>query len=90
VVSYPPPGGRNSNSVLNRAFAAGAALVVGTVALTGIFVAKIANSYRASHSGGSGTSQGTNEGDSGGGTSGGGQVSVPQQNQAPVGGSYGS
>lgn len=91
-MSYPPPTGRSGNKVLNRAYAAGAALAVGTVAITGIFVAKIANSYAATHSGGSGgsaTNQGTDNGSTDG-TSGGGQVSVPQQSQSPVGGSNGS
>ena len=90
MVSYPPPGGRGGNTVLNRAFAFAAALTVGTVAITGIFVAKIAKSYAATHSGGSGTNQGTGQGSTDGGTGNGAQLSVPQQNQAPVGGSNGS
>lgn len=90
MLSYPPPGGRSASRLLNRAFAAGAALAVGTVAITGIFVAKIANSYAATHSGGSTTNQGTDQGRTDDGTSNGGQLSVPQQNQAPVGGSNGS
>lgn len=91
MAGYPPPRRRGATSVLNRAFAAGAGLVLGTVALTGVFIAKIANSYAATHSGGTATN-GRTEDDSGvgGGGDGGGQVSVPQQNQAPVGGSNGS
>jgi len=92
MAGYPPPRGRGATSVLNRAFAAGAGLVVGTVALTRVFIAKIANSYAATHSGGTATN-GRTQDDSGGvgnGGAGGGQVSVPQQNQPPVGGSNGS
>ena len=81
-----PPAPRSSNKVLNRAFALGAALVTGVVAVTGVFVAKIADSYAAGHTSTSVTNQ---DSDSGDGTDGG-QVSVPQQNQAPLGGSNGS
>jgi hypothetical protein len=88
MASYPPARRRGANPVLNRAFAAGATLVVGTVAVTGIFVAKIANSYAATHSGGT-TTTGRTDGGGGSGV-GGGQVSVPQPNQAPIGGSNGS
>jgi hypothetical protein len=91
MAGYPPPRRRGATSVLNRAFAAGAGLVLGTVALTGVFIAKIANSYAATHSGGTPTNGRTDDsGGVGGGGVGGGQVSVPQQNQAPVGGSNGS
>ena len=89
MAGYPPPRRRGATSVLNRAFAAGAGLVVGTVAVTGVFIAKIANSYAATHSGGTATTGRTDD-DSGGVDNGGGQVSVPQQNQPPVGGSNGS
>lgn len=89
MVSYPPPAGRSGNKVLNRALAAGAALVVGTVAMTGIFVAKIANSYAATHSGGSTSNQNTDNAGTDG-TGDGGQVSVPQQNQSSLGGTNGS
>jgi hypothetical protein len=87
LASYPPPRGRSP--VLNRALVACSALVAGTVALTGVFVAKIANSYAATHSGNTATS-GRNDDDGGSTSVGGGQVSVPQQNQPPVGGSNGS
>lgn len=90
MVSYPPPPSGRGNRVLNRAYAAGAALTAGTVAITGIFVAKIAHSYAATHSGGSVTNQGSDQGGTNDGTGNGGQLSVPQQNQAPVGGTNGS
>lgn len=83
--------GSGANRVLDRAFAAGATLSVGAVAITGLFVAKIAHSYAAAHNPAATTTQG------GGLTSpqlpgygSGGQVSVPQQNAAPIGGSNGS
>lgn len=84
--------GSGANRVLDRAFAAGATLSVGAVAITGLFVAKIAQSYAAAHNPATTT---TTQG--GGLTSpqlpgygSGGQVSVPQQNSAPIGGSNGS
>jgi hypothetical protein len=75
-------------ALLNRAFAAGAALTAGVVAMTGLFVAHISQSYAATHP----SSTVTNQDQSGNGAAqtGGGQLSVPQQNQAPVGGSHGS
>ena len=87
--TYSTRGPRGSTRVLDRAFAAGAALSVAAVAMTGVFVAKIASSYAATKHRNSvvtGTDQGgvTYGGDDGG------QVSVPQQNQQPVGGSNGS
>ena len=89
MASYPPPERRTGNTVLGRAFAAGAALVAGAVAITGIFVAKIAHSYAATHSRTAVTNRG-DENPSVGGGSGGDRLSVPQQNQAPLGGSNGS
>jgi len=89
-----------SGGVLNRAVAASTALVVGAVAVTGVFVAKIARSYAApgSNSGNTGSvdQQGNQSGDDGnffggtGGTGGSGSVSQPQQNQQPAGSSHGS
>lgn len=95
--AYPGSGNRGANKILDRAFAAGAALSVGVVAVTGIFVAKIVHSYAATHRDTtvSGTDQGGRTGDSstGSGSDGGdgaGQLSVPQPNQQPAGGSNGS
>lgn len=83
--------GSGANRVLDRAFAAGATLSVGAVAITGIFVAKIAQSYAAAHnSAGTTTTQGGLNSPQLPGYNSGGQVSVPQQNQAPIGGSNGS
>jgi hypothetical protein len=74
---------------MERAFAAGAALVAGTVVVTGIFVAKIASSFAADQ-------RAANTPASSDGTTGqdnaqtfGGQLFAPQ-NQPPQGGSNGS
>ncbi len=44
MVSGRPRGGLSGNAGLSRAFAAGSALAFGTIAVTGIFVAKIPDS----------------------------------------------
>jgi len=89
VSTHSTRGPRGSTRVLDRAFAAGATLSLAAVAITGVFVAKIVSSYESTthrNSAVTGTDQGgvTYGGDDGG------QVSVPQQNQQPVGGSNGS
>ncbi len=77
-----------SGRLLNRAFAAGAGLTASILAVTGVFIAHISNSYAASHSSTSTSDSGQTSG--GGQISGGGQLSGPEQNQAPAGGSHGS
>ena len=83
---YLPSGRRGGNRVLNRAFAAGVALVTGVGILTAVFVAKIADSSAAGHPASSVRNENEPGDDSGGGV----QVTVPQQNQPPIGGSNGS
>jgi hypothetical protein len=88
---------RAADALLNRAFAAGAAVCVGAVAVTGVFIAKISHSYAASHPAGNSSVTGPTDGGFGAGSGqqnsgsgGGGQLSVAPQNQAPAGGSNGS
>jgi hypothetical protein len=90
VITYSARESRDPNRVLNRAFAAGAALCAAMFAVTGIFVAKIAHSTAATTRQGTAVTS-TDEGglNTNGGT-GGGQLSVPQQGQQPQGGSNGS
>jgi len=84
-----PASGRG---VLNRAMAASAALVVGAVAVTGVFVAKIARSYAAPGSTVSGGTGDQNSPFSDDGSFGdqGSQLGQPQLYQPPVGSSHGS
>ncbi len=92
------PQASGSSSVMNRVFTAGMALTAATVAVTGVFIAKIVHSAAApapststgSNSGFGDDNGGTTDPNSQGGFFGGGQVGAPQQNQAPVGGSNGS
>ena len=83
-MSSSPRGG----ALYNRAVAAGIALSAGVVALTGLLITHISQSYAATHS----SSTVTNQDQSGNsnGNSQSGQLSNPQQNQAPVAGSHGS
>lgn len=77
------------NKIVSRAIAASSALAVGAVVVTGVFIQKIVSSS----AGTTHTQTGSSNTDNGGGTDsggGGGQLSVPQQNQAPAGGSHGS
>lgn len=87
--------GFGANRVLKRAVTAGTMLSVGAVAVTGVFVAKIAESYAATHQGPAATSPGSGGAQTQQPTNGGGQVSAPpqnqpQQDQQSVGGSNGS
>jgi hypothetical protein len=87
-----------SRNVLRRAGVASAMFGVGAVAITGAFIEHISRSYAATHSSTTTTNGGTTGGlggDSGSAGqsstgSSGGQLSVPQHSQAPVGGSNGS
>jgi hypothetical protein len=92
-MSNPGHGGFNrSNPILDRAFAAGAWLCAGVVAMTGIFIARIDSSSAVSTTSTS-TTNGTTS-DPGGSTSvlpgNGGQVAPAPQNQAPQGRTHGS
>ena len=79
------------NPILGRAMAASSALVVAAVAVTGVFVAKIVSSSAATTTAGTSTTSTNNTGlNSGSDATGGGQLTAPQQNQAPVSGSHGS
>jgi hypothetical protein len=77
------------NKVLSRAFAASSALAVGVLVVTGVFIDKIVSSARAATSTGTGSST-THYGRLGSDSGRTGQLTVPQQNQAPAGGSHGS
>ena len=90
---------RPINPVLKRAYTVAALLCAGTVALTGVFITRISNAYAAAHRPAVSSDTGETSGGAGGTLGGqpnqlpagsGGQVSVPQQNQAPVGRSNGS
>jgi hypothetical protein len=86
--------------LLGRAYVVAAAVGAAIVAVTAVFVSRIADSSATSGSGtGGGTSSPTQapgntapdgQFDPGQPSYGGGQLSVPQQNQPPVGGSHGS
>jgi len=83
-----------SNPVLDRAFAAGAWLCAGVLAMTGIFIARIDSSSAVSSPAvGNSTNGGTNS-DSAGSTSvlpgGGGQVAPAPQYQVPQARTHGS
>ena len=85
-------GGNRSNPILDRAFAAGAWLCAGVVAMTGIFIARIDSTSAVSTT--SNTTTNSTTSDPGGGTSpltgSGGQVAPAPQNQAPLGRTHGS
>ena len=90
-----------ARKLLGRAYGVAAAVGAAIVAVTAVFVSRIADS---SATAGSGTGGGTSSPTQAPGNSapdgqfdpgqpyygGGGQLSVPQQNQPPVGGSHGS
>ena len=77
----------NRSSLLGRAAAASAALVLAVATATGFFVAKIARSY-AAPTGGTGLTN--SPADDSGTFDGSGQLSPPQQDQPPAGRSHGS
>jgi hypothetical protein len=89
-----------AQKLLGRAYVVAAAVGAAIVAITAVFVSRIADSSATSGSGtGGGTSSPTQapgnnapngQFDPGQQYYGGGQLSVPQQNQPPVGGSHGS
>jgi hypothetical protein len=92
--AYRPDGDR-TNPILNRAFAAGAGLCVGVLALTTIFITKIENSYATTTGTGGSTGSGVNPG--GGnllpgqsGSGGGQQLQPAPSNQTPQARSHGS
>ncbi len=81
-----------TNSVLSRAFAASAGLCVATALATGFFITKIVHASAAPSTTGTATGTGNFQSGSGLDDSGNGaaQLSVPQQNQQPLGSSNGS
>jgi hypothetical protein len=93
-------GSPRPNTVLNRAFAAGAGLCAAVLAVTGVFIARIEKSYAATHSGSTGSPSssglndpGTSSSDGFGDGSGGGAISPPPQlphYQLPQGRTHGS
>ena len=92
-MSDPARGGANrANPILDRAFAAGAWLCAGVMAMTGIFIARIDSTAAVSTTTNS-TTNGTTS-DPGGSTSvlpgRGGQVAPAPQNQSPHGKTHGS
>lgn len=100
-MAYYEPGRARDNGahVMDRAFSVGAALVAGIVAITGVFVVKIARSSASPTAprtsvntpGQPGNVGGGAAGDDGsGGLVGGGQFVAPQQNQPPAGRTSGS
>jgi hypothetical protein len=80
--------GERPGRMLDRAFAAGAALTVGAAAALGMFVLTIAHGYAAAHSP-SVVSGNSDDGFHDGVGNGGSVVAAPN-GQAPVGGSHGS
>jgi hypothetical protein len=88
-------GSGRPNPILNRAFAAGAGLCVGVLALTTVFITKIENSYATTTGTGGSTGSSVNPGGgnvgSGQSGSGGGQQLQPApSNQSPQARSHGS